>query len=138
MTPLNRKNIPPAWPFWLLIVAWFCANSPQSATFAVLAWAGEARSFSHQQRLSLDLARLLVGEGKAVVVDSAEESPSPPLAPAIPTEATLKKIELTVEHLAKAEVPAQSDTERVVVVTRLDGLDRARPPHEPPRAVVVS
>ena len=138
MSVLNRRTIAPAWPFWLLIMAWFCANSPQSATFAVLAWAGEARSFSHQNRLSQDLVHLLVGEEKAVVVNSAEEAPSPPTAPAIPTAATLKKIELAVEHLARTQVPSQSEIRRTVVSTQVDGLVRSRPPHEPPRAAAVS
>ena len=50
------------WPFWLLIAAWVSANSPQAATYAVLAWLADARSFSHQHRLTLDVAHLLAGE----------------------------------------------------------------------------
>jgi hypothetical protein len=50
------------WPFWLLIAAWVCANSPQAATYAVLDWVASARHFSHQQQLAREVAHLLAGE----------------------------------------------------------------------------
>ena len=52
--PMSRPAQPrPArWPFWLLVVAWGCANGPQAAVYTTVAWLVEARSFSHQYDLT--------------------------------------------------------------------------------------
>ena len=69
MAPAVR-NPSPRWPFWLLIAAWVCANSPQAATYAVLSWMAEAGSFSHQKQLSREVAFLLAGEKAPVEMDA--------------------------------------------------------------------
>ena len=138
MRSLHRKSSAPSWPFWLLLVAWICANSPQAATYAVIAWAGEARAFSHQERLSVELAHLLAGEAAPSSVAPAEHLPLSSSKPAIPTAATLKKIELAVENMVKPAVPPQLVEGSSTFPDRLAGIDRGRPPHEPPRAAVVS
>ena len=86
------------WPFWLLIVAWVCANSPQAATYAFLTWVAEARSFAHQQRLAVEVAVLLGGETASERVARTENtSPTQPL-PAVPVDAVLKKLPLALER----------------------------------------
>jgi hypothetical protein len=34
----NRKGNPASWPFWLLVLAWICANSPQTAIVLPVVW----------------------------------------------------------------------------------------------------
>lgn len=92
---------PPRWPFWLLIAAWVCANSPQAATYAVLTWLAEARTFSHQQRLTVDVAFLLGGEKAPARITHAESAPSAELPPAVPADAVLKKLPLALERTAE-------------------------------------
>jgi hypothetical protein len=88
------------WPFWLLIAAWVCANSPQAATYAVLTWLAEARSFTHQQRLTVDVAFLLSGEKAAERIAAADTATAAKLPPAVPADAVLKKLPLALERTA--------------------------------------
>ena len=95
----------PRWPFWLLIVAWVCANSPQVATYAVLAWLAEARQFSHQQQLTRDVAHLLSGEKtparETTVVVASDRGEEKASRPAVPAASVLKKIDLSTEKLGE-------------------------------------
>jgi hypothetical protein len=134
----HRKNTSASWPFWLLLLAWFCANSPPAATYAVLTWLGEAHSFSHQQRLKADVARLLAGEDKPDLLATCQEIPVAPSKPVLPAETTLKKIDLAFEEAVEAAVPSVRANNFVASTDRWESIRRARPPHEPPRAAVVS
>jgi hypothetical protein len=136
------NNSPPRWPFWLLIVAWVCANSPQAATYAVLAWIAEARQFTHQQQLTRDVAHLLVGEKapthQAVVATSDEGRASEWPRSQVPAGAVLKKIDLSTEKRMEHVRPiaARRSFERTTN-WRTDAL-RAPPLHGPPRADAVT
>jgi hypothetical protein len=134
----SRKVTSASWPFWLLLLAWFCANSPPLATYAVLTWLSEARSFSHQQRIKADVARLLAGEDKPSSLARFQETQVPPSKPAIPTADVLKKSELAFEETADAVAPPARPNIFVARTDRWKSLSRAQPPQEPPRAAVLS
>lgn len=125
----------PRWPFWLLLVAWGCANSPQVALYTVLTWAAEARTFPHQQRLTAEVAHVLAGErAPGILVQTRSELPARPPQPAIPAEAVLKKFPLSVELVAELLPPVlRADWPLDPVFVCADTL-RAPPPHGPPRA----
>ncbi|MBC7366330.1 MAG: hypothetical protein H7343_05875 [Undibacterium sp.] len=84
------------WPFWLLLAAWFCANSPQPATYEMVVWLGNARHFSHQQRLSAEVAFILAGAEAPTATGAAPADAGRPFTPPQPAEATLNKIDLPV------------------------------------------
>lgn len=136
----TRRTQSARWPFWLLLAAWVCANSPQSATYAVLSWMAESRSFSHQHRLTGDVASLLGGErvrGSAAIAHAANPAPSKPLPPVPPPEAVLKKFPLSLELLAEMLPPGlRAGCPFAPACVGPDSF-RARPPHEPPRVAVV-
>jgi hypothetical protein len=137
MSPLSRNRTPARWPFWLLIAAWACANSPQIAICAVLTWAGEARHFTHQQRLTAEVAHVLSGQSMPSLLATMKEAPSRPLAPVMPAEAALKKIELALERTTEVLPPDSGQKAHFSRVTSLPDSRREAPPHEPPRASVL-
>lgn len=88
------------WPFWLLVLAWICANSPQSATYHAIEWMTQARTFNHQERLAaeikqtLDPQRHLAHSHYASWAAKEKSVPSTP-KPVTSVDAALKKIELS-------------------------------------------
>ena len=128
------------WPFWLLAVAWMCANSPQVAVYAVLTWLAEARTFAHQEELSRSVAHLLAGEraeGRVARslarVREAQERDERRPAPAVPAAAVVKKMDLAAEETIRVE-PAAATTGRFGRdVARTAVSRRAEPAHGPPR-----
>ena len=137
MRSLARKSTPSPWPFWLLLLAWFCANCPQAATYAVV-WLGEARSFSHQQRLTADVARVLVGENTTPLLAGLDKLPPEPPKPSVPTSPSVKKIELAMESTLHSIAPDAPEAIISATESPMESALRAAPPHEPPRAAVVS
>ncbi|MFM8336056.1 MAG: hypothetical protein ACKODK_10870 [Opitutaceae bacterium] len=134
MNPPYRMRDPARWPFWALLAAWFCANTPAVAVCAVLAWLGEARHFSHQQRLMTDVACLLTGNETpglgvmAAVKDMTPVQPSPPPLGGL----EVKKIDLAVE--GSVEVPTVTRETRILIRPVVWSQSwREAPPHEPPR-----
>ncbi len=122
----------------LLLVAWFCANSPQTALFSVLSWVDEARHFSHQQRLVADVAHLLGGETPpAKYATLPADAPADPLPP-VPIGAVLKKIDLTLEVASSLAPPMTEDGRLRAGALPWAEAMRAAPPHEPPRGPVVT
>ena len=125
------------WPFWLLIAAWVSANSPQAATYAVLAWLADARSFSHQHRLTLDVAHLLAGEkvpARVASVALADDERQPTSQrPACPEAAVLKKIDLSSEEGNAVVQPIRVGWRTLSPTDRSGATLRAPPPHDPPR-----
>lgn len=136
---LSKRNPPSSrWPFWLLIVAWFCANSPQSATFALLTWVDTARHFSHQQKLTHDVAYLLAGQESPATLAVPVENHRPEPPPAIPPEATLKKLVLALERtIDRVPTVPRGSVARTRSAEPVELLAEA-PPHEPPRARFVA
>lgn len=107
MNPRLRSRRPARWPFWLLLAAWVCANAPAIAICALLTWLGEARHFSHQQRLVTDVAFVLTGKeapglGLLAAVKGAARPAPLPVAPA---ELELKKLDLAVERTVEVRRP---------------------------------
>lgn len=137
MTRSARAHSPARWPFWLLVAAWLCANSPQTLTYELVVWGGSARHFTHQQRLTAEVASLLAGGPAPEAVVAKSESPAKPFAPPVPAEATLKKIELAMQRAAEWLPSALRAQVRCALTQTLPDPLRAAPPHEPPRAAFV-
>lgn len=144
MTGMRAPNpkTTPRWPFWLLLVAWVCANSPQAATYAVLSWMADARKFSHQQQLTREVAYLLAGEKapeqRTTAVAAVKQQETKPLRSAVPAAAVLKKIDLSTEqrpHNLRLSmgVPTLASADHARA-----GTLRAPPPHEPPRTAILA
>lgn len=93
MAPI--RSTPLRWPFWLLIAAWVCANTPQVAAWHVIVWVKDARHFSHQAQLRGEVAALLSGKSAAepVSLAAATNTEAPPVPPA-PADFSIKKIVL--------------------------------------------
>jgi hypothetical protein len=133
MTQRSSNSTTARWPFWLLLAAWVCANSPQIAIFAVLTWLDAGRDFSHQQRLTQQVAFMLGGEeAPGIVAKAVEEAPRRPLPP-LPPDAFAKKIQLSVEQVAEFLPPALRASRREVAEMSCRDAGRAPPPHGPPR-----
>lgn len=123
----------PRWPFWLLIAAWVCANSPQAATYAVLTWLAEARSFTHQQRLAVEVAFLLSGEKTPERISAAATATAAKLPPAVPADAVLKKLPLALECTAESPVAPTAPEQGRPASLRWPGALRSPPLLGPPR-----
>lgn len=132
----RRPSHPSRWPFWLLVGAWFCANGPQAAVYAAVAWLVEARSFSHQHDLTRSVAHLLKGERAAgrvaLVLQRAEATAMPETSP-VPAEAVLRGIVLGLESVHSFEAPAARVRRFALAERRLPPAWRAAPPLGPPR-----
>ena len=135
--PRSAQNRSSArWPFWLLIAAWICANSPQSAAFVVLTWLNEAGQFTHQQRLTSQVALLLTGEKEPdVVARAVEKMPKQPL-PSVPPDTVVKKIELGLEKSSKLLAPALRASRPHLADVTDRGRFRAPPLLGPPRVML--
>lgn len=133
MRPRARTHSPAAWPLWLLVLAWICANSPHTATFAVIKWVEHGRTFSHQQRLTSDLARLLGHQEMPANEPTLAQAPKSPSKPATLAEAVLTKIELALEQTASFTTPPDLHSRWRIEAASFRGLGRLRPAHEPPR-----
>jgi hypothetical protein len=138
----SRKSPAPTWPFGLLLLAWVCANCPPVASYAAIEWIGEGRSFSHQQRLTSEVARLLGTEVAEEVASSfsttVPESPTALPKPTTPPDPTVKKIDLAVERSIHSLIPNVPVSLAWSVVRHAESALRAPPLLGPPRAVFVS
>lgn len=122
------------WPFWLLLAAWFCANSPQAATYEIVVWLGNARTFSHQQRLTSEVAFILGGQPAAATMMKAHPAErSQHLPPAM--EIALKKIDLLMFTSSETASPLIDLTFFRASSSRVPWACRSEPPSEPPRSV---
>jgi hypothetical protein len=138
MTRRSRQRPLPAGAFWLLLVAWACASMPPAAIFGALTWLAQARSFTHQQRLAQDVARLLGGEAPttpiADAIDRAQPPPSKPLPAPLSGGTAIKKIELSLETPAEFLPAARRAAQQVDSDRRCPAPRRVAPPRRPPRA----
>jgi hypothetical protein len=137
MTLRAREHGTPRWPFWLLLGAWFCANTPQVAIFTALTWMAEGRSFTHQQRLTADVARILGGEKPtspiAEKVARAQEQLPAKSKPVAPDGFLLKKITLSLEKTTELLPVALRADRHQEVAWLCPEPRRGAPPHGPPR-----
>jgi hypothetical protein len=120
------------------VAAWFCAHSPQTLICTTIVWFGEARSFSHQQRLTSSVAHLLVGEKPHSLLAHVRAVPPDPAKPGFPALPALKKIELASEDTVRWLAPLPSSTFRLHAPLHAESALRAPPLHGPPRAAAVS
>jgi hypothetical protein len=102
---IRLKSSPAGWPVWLLFAAWLGANSPQELTLNMMTWAGQARHFSHQDRLRSEVAFILAGKPAAPARLAANPAPARPSAPPVVAEVVLKKIDLYVSVAAEPAPP---------------------------------
>ena len=135
-----REHSSPEWPFWLLLAAWICANTPQVALFTALTWLTEGRSFAHQQRLTLDVACLLAGEKPSspitdTVAAAQKQIPAKSIPP-IPADAVIKKIELSLETISELLPAALRASHRIGLAWLCPPPQRCAPPHGPPRVSI--
>ena len=140
MNPTVRTRRPARWPFWLLLAAWICANTPAIAVCAALTWLGKARHFSHQQQLVTDVAFVLTGNkapGLGVMAAVKQVALPQPLPPAT-SGLELKKIDLAVERLVEVRRPTAREKEFVMHTVMPREAWRDAPPHEPPRGTAMS
>lgn len=138
MPSLHRKLLPAPWPIWLLVFAWFCANCPQTLICTTIVWLGEARSFSHQQRLKSDLAHLLSGEKSHSLLSHVSTLPAAPVKSSLPPLPSLKKIDLAAEAILGRLAPPPPSPVRASAAHHAVSALRASPLHGPPRAVVAT
>ena len=135
MRVLPRNGKPQRWPFWFLLAAWFCANSPQMATYSLCLWIKGGQHFSHQQQLKADVALVLAGKAKmAAMLATAKSAPSVPRLPTIPVEAVLKKIDLYVAVTVEPALRAAAALAYVPSAELMVAFVGAKPPVPPPRA----
>lgn len=133
---LLRSSRFACYPFWVLIAAWLCANTPQVASWHVILWVKQAQHFSHSSRLHAEVYALLSGQtadhARHRVAQPVEsETPS---KPAVGADFSVKKILLSLE-------PNSPFTPSLVVPQRCrEGGARilvehvADVPYPPPRA----
>jgi hypothetical protein len=121
------------WPFWVLLAAWFFANSPQEATFELIVWSGGARHFSHQELLRQEVARLLAGK-PGPIAWHATKLPDAPRQPVAPPETASRKIDLYVSIAAEPAEPADRVLTHPERSDREPGRWRSEPLLGPPRA----
>ncbi len=134
MRPAFKRGDPPGWPFWLLFAAWFCANSPQALTYNVIVWAKGGSHFSHQERLKADVALLLSGRKPAGGDKAIASTPVRPVAPPVPGEAVLKKLDLSAPVFSASDVPLPGAFEFPEPAVRVPEGSRLEPLLTPPRS----
>lgn len=124
--------------FWLLAAAWLCANIRSGTVSGLITWIEESSKFSHQRRLTLEVAMLLGGEKPAEAVAKADPAPKPAPNESAVQEGPFKKLEVPLAR--NAGLSATPISSRTYGVNDCDVRDRARaaPPHDPPRRVAVS
>jgi hypothetical protein len=120
----------------LLCAAWFCANNPQSATVDLIAWARGARHFSHQERLRADVAFVLAGRPRPMAREVRGSSPARPVAPQVPAEAVIKKIDLYAVATSWPIAPPAGEFEYRDGQLRIPEASRQEPLLPPPRATL--
>jgi hypothetical protein len=138
MRPFPRNGRPSGWPFWLLIAAWFCANSPQAATYSLIVWAKGSQHFSHQERLKEDVARLLTGKEASSAPWIAGSAPALPFAPQVPIDGVLKKLDLTAPLAVDAIAPGIRELDYAEPFVREPSGARYEPLLPPPRARAIA
>lgn len=117
----RRSTILLRCPFWLLIAAWFCANTPQIASLHVILWVKNAHHFSHQQQLRHQVAAVLSGHseehGQAVlaaanIASTAEAETDDALKEGSKADFSVKKIVMSVEAERRLSVDRSSRQSR--------------------------
>jgi hypothetical protein len=130
------RTTPLRWPFWLLIAAWVCANTPQVAAWHVIVWVKNAQHFSHQAQLRGEVASLLsvdaVPAVETVAFTAATTTETPP-APLAAGDFSVKKIVLSLADERGGLSPASTAVTWTEVGLRSGPAHVADVPYPPPR-----
>ncbi len=129
----RSRSLANLWPFWLLVAGWLCAQQPQLVVYDLLRSISESRHYSHQHRLSMEIAFAMAGKVPPKAIARATGQPHHAPLP-VPTDTAPKKLELVLVPEIALLPPILRATTRLSVATRLQPWFRAAPPHEPPRA----
>lgn len=127
------------WPVWLLVFAWLCANCPPELSGSFAHWAGDARTFSHQERLREEVSLVLSGKSIAPSAPAvaAKPTPSRPAVPPVVGEGALKKIHFYPALSVRMLPPAARDFRRGPTDNLLPDPFRTEPPVPPPRRATI-
>jgi hypothetical protein len=125
LLPFLRKKKPIRWPFWLLVAAWCCANSPPRTAFEFFVWAGHGLHFSHQEQLKAEVAAMLGARKINPVVATSKAGPANLPAAPLPAEGVLKKIDLCLSKRMESIGPSTRE------LAYPDGFCRIRPRASP-------
>lgn len=90
-------------PFWLLIAAWLCANTPDIVLWRAATWLETGRTFGHQSRLHSELA-VMLGTTSAPLARTDSWRTAAPTDRETPCAAAAPRPE-TKQHLAIALAP---------------------------------
>jgi hypothetical protein len=134
VSAFGRKGRIEPLAFWILIVAWICANNPQAAVVATMSWIQEAHRRSSHQNLNLTVAELL-GESTNTPVQNVESHGTDQGGkPLVLPQFHPKKIELASEPTPGGPVP-QTSAFLARLIAKLKADSRNYPPLlGPPRA----
>lgn len=124
--------------FVLLALGWACANVRPGTVVAVLDWVQASARFSHQQRLTLEVATLLGEMRRDAQVAKAETMPKPASKTPAVGETMFKKLEVPLAREVSVAASGDLSVEYGVAERVMRGEGRAAPPHGPPRAGRVS
>ena len=134
MKAARKRRNNRSWPFFLMIAAWFCANTPQSMAFDMMVWAKGARHFSHQEQLKADVAFLLAGSNMKQIMATAKGAAASPVQASVPEDAVVKKIDLSSAETRYLGFRRADGQPKSVLEIAAAGSARAEPAHFPPRA----
>ena len=122
------------WPFWLLVLAWVCANGPQVIVHEAVVWVKGVQTFSHQARLMAEVEEAMHERSEPAMLASKPVDAERPEAPAMPVETAVKKLTLASQPAMRAP-GALSEAQGI-----LTGRDWETPaglavetPYQPPR-----
>lgn len=137
VSPASKRRKPALWPFWVLVLAWFCANTPGRLSYECAVWMAHARHFSHQERLKADVASLLGGHKANPLAALARSCAEPqPAAPAAATE-SLQKIDLYKADIVESVVPPTGASYAAAAESPLAGHARPEPLVPPPKGLTL-
>ena len=133
---LHRKSTAARWPFWLLIVGWFCTNIPATAPMQVFAWIKGAEHFSHYGALRNSVASLLVSQPHGVapqLASAATTTTRHSLPPALPAEVEIKKIYFDPSTESFRLIAAMPSSVRPIIEIHAPAEPVLDVPYPPPR-----
>lgn len=133
MSPFLARPGSARWPFWILLAAWWCANTPQAATFELILWFKGAAHFSHQQQLHSDVASLLGGGRHAPRRDLSKAASQPPPSAPLLVKVTVKRVDLSVQAEDQAEAGGESGQPILATNARIPDRLTVAPLLRPPR-----
>ena len=122
------------WPFWLLVLAWVCANGPQVIVHEAVVWVKGAQTFSHQAQLVAQVEQAMSAQNEPAMLAAKPTDAERSEVPAMPVETALKKLTLAAQPAMNAARPSAG------AEVFLTGLNWETPaavavetPYQPPR-----